>query len=138
MIALQRTRIDVERVIDSVRRPEAGAVVVFVGTVRADPGVRSLDYEVYRAMAVKKMRELVERGKKKFGVLSMSIVHRLGRIRVGGDAVAIACSAPHRSAAFAACSWAMDEVKRIVPIWKAEAASGPRGPRRGRRTEHQA
>ena len=52
MIEIQRTRIDVEAVVDSVRRNDAGAIVVFLGTVRADPDVRALDYEVYQSMAV--------------------------------------------------------------------------------------
>src|SRR5438093_445569 len=68
-----------------------------------------------------KYQELVERAKAKFGVLEMSIVHRVGRVPVGGDSVVLACAAAHRSEAFAACSWAMDEVKHIVPIWKTEA-----------------
>lgn len=128
MIAVQRARIDVRAVVDSVRRDEAGAVVLFLGTVRADPGVSALDYEVYKPMALRKMSELADRAKAKFGVLEVSIVHRLGRIPVGGDSVAIACAASHRREAFDACAWAMDEVKRIVPIWKAEAAARPRRP----------
>ena len=67
---------------DSVRREDAGAVVLFLGTVRADPGVRALDYEVYRPMALRKMAEIAEGARKRFGVLEMSIVHRLGRVRV--------------------------------------------------------
>lgn len=130
MIAVQRGRIDVEAVVDSVRRDDAGAVVLFLGTVRADPGVVALDYEVYGAMAVRKLTELAERAKAKFGVLEVSIAHRLGRVPVGGDSVAIACAAPHRKEAFDACAWAMEEVKRIVPIWKSEAALARRRPRR--------
>lgn len=107
---------------DSVRRKDAGAVILFLGTVRADPDVAALDYEVYRPMAMKTLAELVLRAKGKFGILEMSIVHRLGRIPVGGESVAIACSSAHRREAFAAAAWAMDEVKRIVPIWKAESA----------------
>lgn len=128
MIAVQRARIDLGAVVDSVRRDEAGAVVLFLGTVRADPGVSALDYEVYKPMALRKMSELADRAKTKFGILELSIVHRLGRIPVGGDSVAIACAASHRREAFDACAWAMDEVKRIVPIWKAEAAPRPRRP----------
>ncbi len=134
MIAVQRGRIDIAAVVDSVRRQDAGAVVLFLGTVRADPGVAALDYEVYRPMAIRRMTDLVDRAKAKFGVLDVSIVHRLGRVPVGGDSVAIACSAPHRKEAFAACGWAMDEVKRIVPIWKAEAAKAPKAARRPRRS----
>lgn len=120
MIAVQRARIDVESVVDSVRHDEAGAVVLFLGSVRADPGLRALDYEAYRPMAIYSLVDLVDRAKAKFGVTDMSIVHRLGRVPVGRDSVAIACAAPHRSEAFAACEWAMDEVKHIVPIWKTE------------------
>lgn len=119
-VEIQRTAIDVEAVADSVRRPDAGAVVLFLGTVRSDPGVKVLDYEVYRPMALKKMAEIVEGARKRFGVLEMSIVHRLGRVPVGRPSVAIACSTPHRAEAFEAAAWAMDQVKEIVPIWKTE------------------
>ena len=124
-IEVQRAAIDVEAVVDSVRREDAGAVVLFLGIVRADPGVKALDYEVYRPMALRKMAEIAEGARKRFGVLEMSIVHRLGRVRVGGDSVAIACSAAHRRAAFEACAWAMDEVKKVVPIWKSEGRARP-------------
>jgi molybdopterin synthase catalytic subunit len=120
VIDITRERIDVEAVLESVRRDDAGAVVLFLGTVRADLGVTVLDYEVYAPMAKKLLSELVDRAKTKFGVLDMSIIHRLGRVPVGGDSMAIACAAPHREAAFQACAWAVDEVKRIVPIWKSE------------------
>ena len=120
MIEVTRRRIDVEAVLASVRRDEAGAVVLFLGSVRADPGVAALDYEVYVPMAEKVFSELVDRATSKFHLLGMSIVHRIGRVPVGGDSVAIACAATHRREAFEACAWAMDEVKRIVPIWKSE------------------
>src|SRR2546428_11229578 len=102
MIEIQRKAIDVEGVVDSVRRDDAGAVVLFLGSVRADPGVKSLDYEVYRPMALKKMREIAEGARKKFGVLDISIVHRLGRIKLGGGPPAVAGSAPPPPAAVAA------------------------------------
>lgn len=120
MIEVTRRRIDVAAVLDSVRRDDAGAVVLFLGTVRSDEGVVALDYEVYVPMARKVLAELVERARAEFRILDMSIVHRLGRVQVGGDSVAIACAAVHRREAFEACAWAMDEVKRIVPIWKSE------------------
>jgi molybdopterin synthase catalytic subunit len=127
VIEITRRRIDVDAVVDSVRRDDAGALVLFLGSVRADEGVAALDYEVYVPMAKKVLADLAERARAKFGVLDMSIVHRLGRVPVGGDSVAIACAAAHRREAFDACSWAMDEVKKIVPIWKSEP---PRKPRR--------
>jgi len=131
VIRIQRSPIDVEAVIDSVRRDEAGAIAVFLGTVRADPDVDALDYEVYKPMAIRTLADLVDVAKAKFSVIAMSIVHRVGRVPVGGDSVAIACAAVHRAEAFAACAWAMDEVKRVVPIWKRE--TGPRTPRARRR-----
>lgn len=133
MIDIRRARIDLAAVVDSVRRDDAGAIVLFVGTVRSDDGVRALDYEVYRPMAVASFAALVDRAKDKFGIREMSIVHRLGRVAVGGDSVAIACAAVHRAEAFAACSWAMDEVKRMVPIWKTEVAGRKDHARRRRR-----
>lgn len=132
MIRIQRDRIDGEAIVDSVRRTDAGAIVLFLGTVRADPGVEALDYEVYRAMATKQLRELARRARTKFGVLDMSIAHRLGRVPVGEDSVAIATAAAHRREAFEATAWAMDEIKRVIPIWKADAASR-RPPARSRR-----
>ena len=131
MIEVTRKRIDPAAVLASVRRDDAGAVVLFLGTVRADPGVAGLDYEVYAPMARRLLAELVDRARAKFGILEMSVVHRLGRVPVGGDSVAIACAAAHRREAFEACAWAMDEVKRIVPIWKSEPPARRAGaPRR--------
>ena len=130
MIDIRRARIDVESVVDSVRRRDAGGLVAFVGTVRADPSVGALDYEVYRPMALKLLTDIASRAKAKFGALDVSIVHRVGRIRIGEDAVVVACSAAHRAPAFEACSWAMDEVKRVVPIWKTEPPTGLRRVRR--------
>jgi MoaE-MoaD fusion protein len=121
-IKIQREAIDVESVVDSVRRPDAGAVVLFLGTVRSDRSVRALDYEVYRPMAMKQMTRIADETKAKFGALEIAIVHRLGRIAVGIPSVAIAVSAAHRAEAFAACEWAMDQVKQIVPIWKTESS----------------
>lgn len=122
---IRRGAIDVGAVLRSVQRDDAGAVVLFLGTVRSDPGVSALEYEVYRPMALKQMAEIAELTKKKFGVLEVSIVHRLGRVAVGKPSVAIAVSAAHREEAFAACEWAMTEVKRIVPIWKTESSGRP-------------
>ena len=120
-VEIQRKAIDTEAVVASVRRDDAGAVVVFLGTVRSDPGVKALDYEVYRPMALKKMEEIVAVARKRFSVIEMTIVHRLGRVPVGRPSVAIACSTAHRGEAFEAASWAMDEMKKVVPIWKTEA-----------------
>jgi len=117
-VRLQADPIDTAELLASVRDVTAGGVVLFLGSVRSDPGVTSLEYEVYESMAVKKLIELRDLAVKKFGLTAMSIVHRRGNVGLGEDAVAIAASSPHRQEAFAAAQWVMDEVKRIVPIWK--------------------
>ncbi len=122
MCSVQSEPIDPAQVIARVRAPDAGAVVLFLGTVRADPGVKALDYEAYEGMAVAKMGTLRSAARERFGVTEMAIAHRTGRLPVGEVSVAVACSAPHRQAAFEACAWAMDELKKIVPVWKTEKA----------------
>lgn len=117
---VQTEAIDPASVLDLVRDARAGALVLFLGTVRAEPGLRALDYEAYDSMAVKQMEGLRSAAKGKFGVTEVAMVHRTGRLSVGETSVAVACSAPHRQAAFDACAWAMEQLKRIVPIWKAE------------------
>jgi molybdopterin synthase catalytic subunit len=117
---LQTEPIDAAAVAGIVRDVRAGAVVLFLGTVRADPGVGALEYEAYEGMAVKKMENLRTAAKEEFEVAEMAIVHRTGRLPLGETSVAIACSAPHRQAAFRACEWAMEELKKVVPIWKTE------------------
>lgn len=117
-VRLQDDPIDTEEVLASVRDNAAGGLVLFLGSVRSDPGVTSLEYEVYESMAAKKLTELRDLAVEKFGLTAMSIVHRRGTMKLGEDAVAIAASSPHRQEAFAAAQWVMDEIKRIVPIWK--------------------
>ena len=118
LIRLQVAAIDPDEVLELVHDPAAGAVVLFLGTVRADPGVEALDYEAYEGMAVKKMEALRSAAKQRFGISELAVVHRTGRLAIGETSVAVACSAPHRQEAFRACEWAMEELKKIVPIWK--------------------
>jgi len=117
---IQEGAIDAEALLDIVRDPNAGAVVLFLAIVRADPGVEALEYEAYESMAVKRFEQLRSTAKETGGITEMAIAHRTGRLPVGETSVAIACSAPHRHAAFDACAWAMEEVKKAVPIWKTE------------------
>ena len=117
---VQTEPIDPEAVLDAVRADAAGAIVLFLGTVRADPGVAALDYEAYHAMAVKRMEDIRSAAKERFGVTELAVVHRTGWLNVGDTSVAVACSAPHRQMAFRACEWAMEEIKQIIPVWKTE------------------
>ena len=117
---VQAGSIEAQEVLDMVRDVRAGAVILFLGTVRADPGVAALDYEAYEPMAVDKMEALRAAAKSQFGVTEVAIVHRTGRLGLGETAMAIACGAPHRREALRACEWMIEELKTIVPIWKTE------------------
>jgi molybdopterin synthase catalytic subunit len=103
--------------------PEAGAVVVFLGTTRELTNGRqtvALDYEAYGVMAERKLAELEAEARRRWPVIECIVVHRLGRVPPAEASVAIAVSTPHRGDAFAAGQWLIDSLKRDVPIWKRE------------------
>jgi molybdopterin synthase catalytic subunit/molybdopterin converting factor small subunit len=112
-----------ERIVSAVKSGGDGAVCVFDGIVRDNTRGRAtlhLDYEAYEEMALKQMRALREDSITRFGVREIAIVHRLGRLFVGETSVLIAVSSAHRSAAFDACRYVIDTLKKTVPIWKRE------------------
>jgi molybdopterin converting factor subunit 1 len=120
---LVRAPIRPAEIVARVKSPSDGAVAVFDGIVRNHSGGRPtlhLEYEAYEAMALAKMREIAAEAHAKFPVHRIAIVHRLGRLEIGETSVFIAVSAPHRAAAFDACRYAIDTLKRTVPIWKKE------------------
>jgi molybdopterin synthase catalytic subunit len=120
---LVREPIDVIALTRHVRAPEDGATATFDGFVRNQSHNRPtlyLDYEAYESMAVAKMREIGAQLHEKFAIHRVAMVHRLGRLEIGETSVFIAVSAPHRGAAFDACRFAIDTLKRAVPIWKKE------------------
>jgi molybdopterin synthase catalytic subunit len=103
--------------------PECGATVTLDGYAREwTKGRRTLHlvYEAYTPMALTEMERLVQQAHQQFEIAHIGIVHRTGRLEIGETSVVIAVSAPHRSAAFAACEWTIRELKRTVPIWKKE------------------
>ena len=120
---LVREPIDPGTLIVHLRAPEDGAIVTFDGFVRNQSHNRRtlyLDYEAYEPMALAKMREIAAQLYEKYRIHRLAIVHRLGRLEIGETSVFIAVSAPHRAAAFEACRFAIDTLKRTVPIWKKE------------------
>ena|SRR5947209_8743783 len=121
MIRLTRDRIDHAELTEAVRRPRCGAVVTFLGTVRdltGDEVTVALEYEAYPPMAEQKMAEIAREIESRWTVGDVALVHRLGRLEVGEISVAVAVSCPHRADAFAACRYAIDRLKEVVPIWK--------------------
>jgi molybdopterin synthase catalytic subunit len=104
--------------------PGAGGVVIFSGVVRNETGgrpVKFLEYEAHAPMAEVKMREIGESLRARWsGVKRVAMLHRIGRLEIGEASVLIAVSAAHRGDAFEACRYAIDTLKRTVPVWKKE------------------
>jgi molybdopterin synthase catalytic subunit len=122
-IALVSEAIDGEALTRHVRAGQDGATVSFDGFVRNQSQGRAtsyLEYEAYETMAITKMKEIAERIHERFAIHRVAMVHRLGRLEIGETSVFIAVSAPHRGAAFDACRFAIDTLKKTVPIWKKE------------------
>jgi molybdopterin synthase catalytic subunit/molybdopterin converting factor small subunit len=120
---LTRNAIDAKSVIESIKRPEDGAVAVFDGIVRNHSRGRRtlyLDYEAYEPMALKQMDSLLKEARERFQVRDVALIHRLGRLEIGETSVLIVVAAAHRAAAFDACRWLIDTLKKTVPIWKKE------------------
>jgi len=118
-----RERIETRAVLEGIKRAEDGAAVVFEGVVRDNSRGRRtlyLDYEAYEDMAVKQMEELSEQALSRFPIRDVAILHRLGRLEIGETSVLIVVASAHRAAAFDACRWLIDTLKRTVPIWKKE------------------
>jgi molybdopterin synthase catalytic subunit len=121
--ALVRRPIEPERLRAAVADPAAGAEVVFVGTARGvTDGVATLglEYEAHEPLAAEALARLCAAAVDRFGLVACAVEHRLGPIGIGAAAVALATSAPHRAAAFAAAEWMMERIKAEVPIWKRE------------------
>lgn len=123
LIELTREPIDAPGLIARAKQAEDGGVVVFDGIVRNNTRGRRtlhLDYEAYEDMARKQMDELAREARSRFGVHSVILVHRLGRLEVGETSVLIVVASAHRAEAFEACRWLIDTLKKTVPIWKKE------------------
>lgn len=123
MIHLTREPIDSNMLLEEVSSTQAGAVVLFLGTVREwthGEQTLALDYEGYPEMAVAKMAELESQARERWPLTGCAIIHRLGHLELGEASVAVAVSSPHRKQAFEAGEWIIDTLKQVVPIWKKE------------------
>ncbi len=123
LVHISEVPLDAQAVIDLVRSDHAGAIDVFVGTVRNSTKgkkVIRLEFESYDVMAIKEMQKIIDQTKVQWPVEKMAIYHRKGALPVGETAVVIAVSTPHRKDSFEACQYAIDTLKKTVPIWKKE------------------
>ena len=127
MFKLTDAPIDASAIADAVKHPEAGAVVIFEGTVRNNSLGRQVLYLVYDAhpeMAERKLRQIGAEISAKWDACHVAIAHRLGRMEIGESSVVIAVASPHRADGFAACRYALERIKAILPVWKKEVWEG--------------
>jgi molybdopterin synthase catalytic subunit len=128
-IALSAGRLPIDVATAWAVRPDCGGLVVFTGTARdhaeGRPGVHRLEYEAYEGQAERRMLAVADQARTRWPVIGrIALLHRTGEVAIGEAAVVVAVSAPHREEAFAAARFAIDTLKRTVPIWKREAWDG--------------
>ena len=127
MFRVTRQAIDLQELVRYVTDAAAGAIVTFIGTTRDHNEGRkviSLEYEAYPQMAEKELTRLGKEARKRWNIQRIAIVHRIGPVQITEPSVIIAVSAAHRNDAFEACRFAIEEIKRTVPIWKKEIFEG--------------
>ena len=124
MIEITASPIDHAALTERLRANHAGAVCTFLGTVRdltGDKTTLALRYEAYPEMALKKLAELETEARRRWPIIELALVHRIGDLGPGEVSVVVAVSTPHRHQAFDACRWLIDTLKEVVPIWKRES-----------------
>lgn len=122
-IALTHAPLDAKTLLDRVRSPEAGAIVLFAGTTRnsfAARPVLDLAYQAYTPLALATLHAIAASVRTRHGLKAIAVVHRLGTVPVGEESILIAVSAPHRKAAWRAGEECLEEVKARAEIWKLE------------------
>jgi molybdopterin synthase catalytic subunit len=138
LFEITTAHLSLDEVAARVAGPDRGAITVFAGVVRGETGnlhTDHLEYEAYAEMAEPMLADIGAEVQQRWPqVQAISIVHRVGRLEVGEPSVVIAVAAAHRAGTFDACSYAIERLKAIVPIWKKEVGSdgqwwveGPRG-----------
>jgi molybdopterin synthase catalytic subunit len=127
MFRVTNQPIDLQELVRFVTDPETGAIATFIGTTRNHNDGRkviALDYDGYPEMAEKELARIGAAARKQWRICRMAIVHRLGPVQITEASVMIAVSSGHREAAFASCRFAIEEIKKTVPIWKKEVFEG--------------
>jgi molybdopterin synthase catalytic subunit len=123
VLSISPNPIDINTVTDAVRDHRAGAVVLFLGTVREFTGnvrTASLDYEAFEEMALASLTGILADASSNWPLVKTAVVHRTGPLELGEIAVSVAVSSAHRGPAFEAGQWIMDTIKQQTPIWKKE------------------
>ncbi|KAI1818554.1 Molybdopterin biosynthesis MoaE [Poronia punctata] len=129
-VALTHGNLQVQGIMDRVRSPQAGAIVLFAGTTRdnfAGKPVKELHYSAYAPMALKTMLSIAKDILTRHNLTSIAMVHRLGTVPIGEESILIAVSSPHRQAAWRAGEEALEDCKKHVEVWKREEFEGEDG-----------
>ena len=122
-VKISTEKLDLQECYQFVEDDACGGIVAFVGTVRNDTEgkeVKQLDFSTYKPMAIKEMQKIADRALADFDIKKIAIHHAEGMLQIGDIPVIITTSAKHRKAAFLACEFAIDTLKKRVPIWKKE------------------
>jgi molybdopterin synthase catalytic subunit len=125
--AITSDPLDLNALVRLVEAPGIGALAVFLGVVRdhnQGRRVQRLVYEAYEPLAERSLTRIVDEARARWPEVALAVHHRIGELRIGEASVAIAAASPHRADAFAACRYAIERVKQIVPIWKHEYFEG--------------
>jgi len=120
MTGLSADPLDLGAVVAAVGDAEHGGTASFLGCIRREAALReviAIEYQAYEELTVRELAAIADEATRRFGA-TVAAVHRTGRVEVGEPSVAVACSTPHRPAAFAACRYVIDELKARAPIWK--------------------
>lgn len=126
-VALTTAPLDAQRLAALVTAAGDGALAWFLGIVRDENQGRRvlyLEYEAYEPLAIKALNRIVDEARREWADTRLAVHHRLGRLEIGEASIAIVAASPHRAHAFAACRYAIERVKQIVPIWKREHFEG--------------
>ncbi|HKM41613.1 MAG TPA: molybdenum cofactor biosynthesis protein MoaE [Methanocorpusculum sp.] len=127
VLALQKEDIDIGAMIKNSRSIKDGAQVVFVGSVRDDGNMDALEIEAFVPVAEKDLTDLACEATEKFGLSSVDIIHRYGRLELGETIVVIVVGAGHRAEAYEGSRYIIEQLKEKVPIWKQELSGNARG-----------
>ncbi len=119
MIEITKDDFSIDEVVRGAKRPDVGAIVTFLGTVR-DDDILKMELEAYKEAALPELERIRDEALSKFDLRSVDIIHRIGSLNVGDNIALIVVSAGHRKEAFEGCEYVLEELKRRAPIWKKE------------------
>lgn len=118
-VRITKDDVDIAKLIEESKKESMGAIVVFDGIVRND-GIDKIELSAYIEGATKEIEEIVADAQKKFNLLSVEVIHRIGVLDVGDNILVIVIGAGHRKEAFGGCEYILEEIKTRAPIWKKE------------------